>query len=122
MWVFNKSGTGGSWLGLYYGSITWTRSAGTDYIASSSVSDNTWYLGTVTFNNGNLNLYIDNNNVGTWSGVTLTTTTGSNTIGTNAFGESFKGNLDEVAFWNRTLTPAEIATLYNNGSGLSLIS
>jgi hypothetical protein len=30
------------------------------------------------------------------------------------------GDLDEVAFWNRRLSDAEVSTLYNNGAGIDL--
>lgn len=33
-------------------------------------------------------------------------------------GEAFDGELDEIGIWNRSLSPAEITTLYNNGTGL----
>ncbi|MCB9358759.1 hypothetical protein H6503_02415 [Candidatus Woesearchaeota archaeon] len=34
----------------------------------------------------------------------------------------FKGNIDEVAIWNRTLNDTEVGLLYNYGDGLSLFS
>ena len=32
--------------------------------------------------------------------------------------EYYDGNIDELGFWNRLLTPTEITALYNNGEGL----
>lgn len=32
----------------------------------------------------------------------------------------FDGDLDEVTFWNRRLSNSEVATLYNNGTGIDL--
>jgi hypothetical protein len=34
--------------------------------------------------------------------------------------EYLNGDLDEVAFWNRRLSNAELDTLYNSGSGIDL--
>lgn len=34
--------------------------------------------------------------------------------------EFLNGDLDEVAFWNRRLSDAEVSTLYNNGTGIDL--
>jgi hypothetical protein len=35
-------------------------------------------------------------------------------------GRRWNGPIDDVAIWNRVLTPAEIASLWNNGTGTSL--
>ena len=35
-------------------------------------------------------------------------------------GNPFSGAMDEVAIWNRALSAAEVAQLYNNGDGTSL--
>lgn len=123
MWLFTKPG--GSWLGLYPsdGRLTWTKSAGVDYIPSisSSLSSNVWYLGTMTFSNGNLTLYINGTNIGQWTGITLTTTSGADFIGQRSDNyQYFNGSIDEVSVWNRTLSATEVAQLYNSGSGLSL--
>jgi hypothetical protein len=40
-------------------------------------------------------------------------------IGSNAFGEHVDGGVDEVGFWKRKLTGAEITQLYNAGAGLA---
>jgi hypothetical protein len=34
--------------------------------------------------------------------------------------EFLNGDLDEVAFWNRRLSDAELDTLYNSGAGIDL--
>jgi len=34
-------------------------------------------------------------------------------------GNAFKGGLDEVGYWNKVLTPSEVAALYNGGAGLT---
>jgi Concanavalin A-like lectin/glucanases superfamily len=40
-------------------------------------------------------------------------------IGGDTGGAAFYGCIDEVGYWNRVLTAAEIAQLYNGGIGLS---
>lgn len=40
-------------------------------------------------------------------------------IGQFVGGTAYNGTIDEIGFWNRTLTPTEITALYNSGSGLS---
>jgi hypothetical protein len=42
--------------------------------------------------------------------------------GTNAATDPFHGTLDELAIWNRELSASEIAELYNNGDGVSLLA
>jgi hypothetical protein len=62
--------------------------------------------------------------------VTLSVTTGASsateenfTIGSrktdSTYDLSFDGTIDEIGVWNRALTAAEVATLYNSGAGLS---
>ncbi|MBE0535551.1 MAG: hypothetical protein IH624_07765 [Phycisphaerae bacterium] len=40
--------------------------------------------------------------------------------GADGIGNPFSGVLDEIAIWNRPLTPDEVALLYNNGNGTPL--
>ena len=37
----------------------------------------------------------------------------------NTYSNAYKGYIDEIAIWNRSLSSAEVATLYNSGSGLT---
>ena len=65
--------------------------------------------------NDNSILYVDNvaketiAGVGTLSGTFSKASIGNNTID----GGYFKGDIDEVAIWNRVITPTEIATIHN---------
>jgi len=44
------------------------------------------------------------------------------TFGSGAdFGDPFEGYIDEVGFWNRTLTLSEAVDLYNDGSGMTYV-
>lgn len=61
----------------------------------------------------------------------LTLTTGKTNAGNFSIGDDggawssdrfFKGDIDEVAYWNRSLTSAEITGLYNDGTGITYIA
>ena len=65
-----------------------------------------------------------------WIDGKLNASTASSTTGDNAATDTeigkrvsgtnyFTGQMDEVGFWNRSLTPTEILALYNNGAGLA---
>lgn len=47
--------------------------------------------------------------------LSINTTFGADSGG----GSDLNGSLDEIGFWNRTLTPTEISDLYNNGLGIT---
>lgn len=49
-----------------------------------------------------------------------TFTIGAITLWNNAKGDFFNGLIDEVGYWNRPITQAEVAQLYGNGNGLSV--
>ncbi len=72
----------------------------------------------------NLTLYINGNweaNV-TGAAVGMNHCTGLITIGEREYSGSpvyFIGMVDEIGFWNRTLTPSEITDLYNGGVGIT---
>lgn len=93
--------------------------------AVNNLSDNTWHdiVGTVHANKTMI-LYIDG--VKTASRDSNPTFDGpdneniligarKNNAGTWAYG--YKGNIDEIGIWNKTLTQAEITELYNTGLG-----
>jgi hypothetical protein len=107
-WLVTK--LGGSWFGINNnGYLDWTKQAGIDYTSSKYVADGAWHHGVVTFNNGNLKLYADGVNVGNWSGVTLTVTSGKTYIGQRGDNvEFFNGLIDEVRIYNRALSEEEI--------------
>ena len=91
---------------------------------------NTWtHLVYVSNNNGQYgNIYINgvNQTSFTSEGITYnsTSTCNTHTIGKNiwdgreTYRFPFSGKIDEVAEWDRVLTAAEIADLYNAGAGL----
>ena len=54
--------------------------------------------------------------------IPLASTTGLH-IGADRFGtaaSTFRGQIDEVAIWNRTLSATDMSELYNGGNGVNL--
>jgi hypothetical protein len=94
-----------------------------------TVTPETWNHIAVTYNGSNVQFYINGTPSGVlYSGVSSSTPVaypmfspynmGTFTIGTNGFGEgltkaSFNGLIDEVKFFNRALTDAEVGGLYH---------
>jgi hypothetical protein len=94
------------------------------YSSDVSIIDSTWHHVVMTFNsNGDLKLY-DNNSV------VMNQNFGSQTIDLNHVflgndidsnsGSELLGLIDAVGIWNRALSDAEVAELYNNGTGLEI--
>ena len=90
--------------------------------SSSIISVNTWYMATFVWNNTGEYLYLngileDSSSVGSgWS-----STGAAAIIGARAgvLDETYSGLLDEVGFWNKSLTESEIRSLYSTGNGIS---
>lgn len=92
----------------------------------NNLVSNIWYHCVMTYNgNGlvsGLNTYIDTVSLKTTRADSLTTPINASsqkmTIGSSVgTGNFFKGTIDEVAIWNKVLTPTEVTELYNSGSG-----
>ena len=90
--------------------------------------NNVWTMWSVTINSTSCKIYKN----GVLAGTTLVASYGNwgllangaaNTvIGTRQAdigAKGFNGTVDEVGFWNRVLTPDEVLTLYNSGSGMT---
>jgi len=82
--------------------------------------DGIWHhlVATVSVTDDTIELWIDGTKKDDKSGVgTLDAAITSVAIGQSSVGSSFhKGDIDEVAFWGRQLTDAEIAIIYNAGA------
>ena len=128
---FNSSKTG-SQVPLYYGNAsegelvlfyidqnTVIVSPYGDGLASSEqLSDGNWHHILFETNNQTWLLYIDG--VLKDSQYRSTSTNGTAlTIGSGSDG-NVEGQIDAVGIWNRALSNAEVAELYNNGTGLEL--
>jgi hypothetical protein len=74
-------------------------------------------------NNGELKFYVNGTLVGTGS-VPPVTLEGESPVAIGANSDGVFGNttgqIDAVGIWNRALSDAEVAELYNNGTGLEL--
>ncbi len=85
---------------------------------SATFSTSTWYMITATYD-GSIHMYVNASADGspTVSGSSVTNTNGN--LGTRYGTTSWlAGTQDEVGFWSRALSGAEITQLYNGGSGL----
>lgn len=106
--------------------------AGTTYQLNDiySFPTNTWLMTSLIYNGTSINLYINATLITSTSwGINTDTTANNNlTFGarSNAGGTSFDGQsmvrVDEFAIWNRSLSGAELTTLYDNGIGMSYIA
>lgn len=79
-----------------------------------------WFMITQTYNLTNITLYV--NNVKYPGGKLLGSKTNPNyhAIGGSPFNTVYPNQtMDDIGFWNRTLTDAEITSLYNNYNGLA---
>lgn len=123
------------------GRITWETGPGTATNSVVFVSDqssagdrvavNTWHFFAVTYSESTRGLAM-RLNAGTLSGQTGSATrpVGTPVVGTRNFtiGRRPAGSpdlyltasLDEIAKWDRVLSPAELDTLYNSGTGIDL--
>ncbi len=91
---------------------------------NTTLSTGTYYMGTVTYDGSNINLYLNGS-----LDATAVSSTGSASTGANGrFGKAinssssinyWNGYLDEIGFWSRALSGSEITQLYNSGSGLT---
>ena len=87
--------------------------------ATTIENDGNWHhLATTWDSSGDeLKLYLDGTLVGTTTGLTpITGSFTTSSIGSNSVGGAFwKGNIDEVVLFNKTLTGTEVSNLYNEG-------
>lgn len=90
----------------------------TDFDSATAVSNGTWAMATLTYNNGSIELFI--NGVSKVTGTAGTSAGSANDFSIGAgygdFGAKYNGMVDEVGVWSRVLTGAEITSLYNSGN------
>lgn len=92
----------------------------TFFSTTNSYSLNNWHHIVVTSNTTTgKKIYINGTNDGTSSHTNLGSGTDDLIIGDyTAGGFKFKGYIDELAFWEKTLSQSDVTTLYNSGNGL----
>ncbi len=107
---------GGSGLGLFDGGDLFWRYSGFVYGAAGVITDTNWHNVAATATTTGASIYIDGISVG-GSGAPQSFSFSDAAIG--ALGASasngFYGAIDEVALFNRLLSPAEIQSIYNAG-------
>jgi hypothetical protein len=94
-----------------YAQINWVQYS----INWSTISDNQWYLQTVSYDGNNVNYYLN------WIKIYSTSQTGTIptiswnlTFGANVYPwEYFKWSIDEVRIYNRALSDIEISAIYS---------
>lgn len=94
---------------------SWANDLNSNYTVSAS----TWFMATVTWNNGTITIYVNGIQMASGSTGTSAGSANSFSLGTNY--DSFSSNatciIDEFSFWSRVLSGPEIALLYNSGRG-----
>ena len=126
---FQRIGTGGNLFS--YGSANTSNaymiSIGANIISNQGWADdfpvypsidNSWHNLVCTFDGLNSTIYLDNSNLGSNSMTSWNTIAGSFYFGTRVLNDMdfFNGNIDDIAIWNRQLTPTEITAVYNGCS------
>ena len=84
---------------------------------TTTLTNNTWYHILVTSNTTGTNYFVNGVNVGTTTYYANVASLTNYIGGYISGGPSAKVIIDEVGYWNRTLTTSEITSLYNSGSG-----
>lgn len=93
------------------------------YRGDTELSNSTWYFGAATWDGTNLKLYVNGEEETTTKTVdgTLVMTDTSRPLGIGSLSISasnlWDGMLDEIGYWSRALSSAEISELYNSGVG-----
>ena len=92
-----------------------------EYFSTIAVTPDAWNYVAFTFDGSTINFYVNGQAAGSVPGSLYdyglaTADIGGNTIGGTTTKGFFNGNIDELTIYNRALTPAEIATIYAEGS------
>ena len=109
---------------LYFLTSTTGSSWTTVFTSDSTLLSNTWYHMVVTWESGSQKMYLDNvlqSNSGNASG-SLVYDSGEIHIGANYpdLTSDYKGQMDELIFWNRALDAEDVAELWNSGDGIEI--
>lgn len=85
------------------------------------ISAGSWFHIVGTWDGTTAKIYVNNDTPHTAAASTLTQNANALRMGSHYGGAAnfFDGLIDEVGFWNRALTAAEVAELYNSGNGLA---
>lgn len=109
-------------LSGYYYNFNGGSLVNLDFHAKQSISDSIWHFITIVYSNGNAKIYFDSkiiDSVSFWGTGTPSNSTSNSSLYFGRIGENlgwatfFKGNIDDIAIYNRPLTQQEISALYN---------
>ncbi len=117
-WLLAQGYTDASTLDLGYFSASET-----DWItAPNTLKTNAWTMITIVANKTGINLYINGTFIESKGRryVSLIATTNNMKIGKYG-AEVSKGLIDEMGWWNRTLSTSEVSDLYNGGAGITYV-
>ena len=105
-----------SWVG---NGVGW--SPVNDMKAPFAASTNTWYFVCLSRSTTNVTLWVNGTAQNTAQLAGGYNINGNWALGSGPAGtaEAMDGQLDEVGYWNRGLTPTEISTLYASGEGMT---
>jgi hypothetical protein len=101
------------------------NAGGTDTLSSTTASwtGNTWYHVVLTWGSNGKKIYINGNNEATSAGDTTIMSAGTASdfyIGSTWTGANYlEGIIDEIMVANTEITPSQVTTLYNGGSGFN---
>ncbi|MBI2530351.1 MAG: hypothetical protein HYW05_04375 [Candidatus Diapherotrites archaeon] len=101
---FATDGSGGHFGGM---SVAWTPNAGQ------------WYNIAIVRNSADLKMFIDGMQIGSTYNIGATSMWAGSTAGIeigSGHNSRHSGEMDEVAVWNRALSPSEVLALYQSGS------
>jgi len=133
-WILGKMGDSmgsfGLWVNPNDGSLSFSSQmddsgSWSDYPSDLTVYFDSWHFVTATYDGSYVRYYVDGVSgtpvelTGNISSQPDPLTTGRET-GWDS--QAFGGLIDEATIWNRALSEAEVLMLYNNGSGLSLVT
>lgn len=107
----NGTGTGRSWFGIGTGGRLSTYLGGTYVPSASTLTPGQWHHAALSYDGTTLNLYLDGQLEASES-KTMESSNGEMLIGANKnFGAFFKGTIDELVLYNRTLSASEVTLL-----------
>ena len=104
--------------------FNWDGSTETNIYTGDNLTTGQWYMMTITRQeNGTLILYVDSSNVDRVNQNDCIAGSDEMRLGyADSEATVIDGVLDEIGFWNRTLTQTEVTQLWNNGNGITYFS
>ncbi len=121
MYMFDHAGPARTYLNqeATLGSTMNLFNVGVVQLSVNTTKAHNWTFAVITWNRTAWNYYMNGSFVETFNNkVSTKNNTRALRIGAKVPGTGFKGVMDEIGIWNRTLSSTEITQLWNNGSGI----